>query len=101
MHTVCLTIRLFLLLCPATLTFAQVQETAREVDAGGGVSSNGSFTNLGAVGQGGPVGCNASLNHRNQSGFLNSFLLHPATATESPDTAPPAGGAMYLIEVLR
>lgn len=66
-----------LLFVPGYMASAEVQETANVLDAGGGVSSNATYTNTGAIGQGGPVGSNASAINRNHSGFLNAFVLHP------------------------
>jgi hypothetical protein len=47
------------------------------VDGGGIHSSNATFENTSAIGQGCPVGFNASFVNLNYSGFLNTFLLAP------------------------
>jgi hypothetical protein len=52
------------------------------VDGGGLPVSNAFFSGVCAVGQGGPVGLNAGGGFRNQSGFLQTFVWHPAIDTD-------------------
>jgi len=52
-------------------------ETARVLDAAGGVSTNAQLGNTSAVGQGLPVGMNRNLAVVNYSGFLNAYGARP------------------------
>lgn len=52
-----------------------VQENARVINAGGGVSGNASYISFGAIGQGCPAGFIQNADHLAGSGFYASFAM--------------------------
>ena len=58
-------------------TWAQATNESSVIDGGGRFSTNATYQHFSAIGQGGPVGFNASAANLNYSGFLNTFLLAP------------------------
>lgn len=59
---------------------AGANEISRLVDASGGSSSNGNYLNIGAIGEGGPVGSNSNGELLNYSGFMQGFVALPPIA---------------------
>ncbi len=60
-----------------SLCFGATAQTSSVLASGGGVHSNATFSGVGTIGQGTPLGYTFNMENDNYSGFLQTYLDRP------------------------